>query len=148
MTDTLDSFLGGGGSPSAKFIDVGATVKGTVTAAEVVQQTEFGTGTPKTWDDGKPMMQAVITLSTDLRDDDIEDDDGTRRLFVKGQMQKAVREALKAAGVKSLEIGGTLAVKYTGDGAPSKPGFNGPKLYAAQYKAAPVSAGLSADELL
>lgn len=151
MTDTLEGFLGGGGSPSASFKEVGTVVKGTVTAAELSQQTEFGTGTPKTWDDGKPMMQIVVTLQTDERDATIDDDEGERRLFVKGAMLKSLRDAVKGAGVKTVEVGGTLAVKYTGDAAPSKPGLNGAKQYVVQYKVpepAVDAPGLGADELL
>ena len=34
-----------------------------------------------------------------------------------------------------LVTGGKIAVKYTGDGEPSKPGFNPPKLFEARYEA-------------
>lgn len=149
--DSLEGFLNATGSPAAKFPTIGTLVKGTVTAAELTQQTDPADGKPKTWDNGEPRMQIVVTLATDERDATIDDDDGTRRLFVKGQMLKTVREAVKAAGVKTIEAGGTLAVKYTGDGEKTNPAYTAPKLYVAQYKApAPAvdAPGLSADELL
>lgn len=151
MTDTLEGFLSGGGSAAAKFPTVGTLIKGTITGAELTQQTDPADGKPKTWDDGNPRMQMVVTLQTDERDADIDDDEGIRRLFVKGKMLQAVREAVKGAGVKTVEVGGVLAVKYTGDGEKTNPAFNAPKLYAAQYKAPEKSVevpGLGADELL
>lgn len=132
MTSTdVNDFLLAGGVPSAKFDNVGDLVKGTVVASEVTQQVDFATKKPKFYDDGNPMMQAVITLQTDQRDPSIEDDDGRRKVYVKGQMTQALRDALRAAGSK-VEIGGTLAVQFvdqenTGKGNPKK-------IYRAQYK--------------
>lgn len=134
MTNDVNEFLNQGGVPSAKFDAVGKVVKGTVTAAEVQQQRDFDTGQPKNWDDGKPMMQLVITLQTDERDPEVEDDEGLRRLFAKGNMLNAIREAVRKSGGK-LENGGKLAVKYTGDGEAKKRGFSPPKIYTAQYEA-------------
>ncbi len=134
---SVEGFLSGGGAPSAKFPTPGTTVKGTVEEAAVSQQTDLD-GKPKFWDDGNPRQQLVVTLNTDERDSTIDDDNGARRVFIKGQMLTALKDALKKAGVKSIEVGGTLAVKYTEDGVPTKTGFNAPKLYVAQYKP-PVS---------
>jgi hypothetical protein len=131
--DVNDFLMGGGGPPGAKFDQVGRTWKGPILAATTSQQTTIN-GEPKVWKDGHPMMQAVITIQTDEHDPAVADDDGRRRLFVKGAMQQAVRDAVKAAGQKSIEIGGFLAVQYTGDGESQGPGFSPPKLYRAQYR--------------
>lgn len=134
MTYTdVNSFLNAQGVPSAKFPTIGTAVKGTIEHLEVSQQRDFTSGEPKFYDDGKPMNQLVITLATDDRDPEIESDDGTRRLFVKGQMLTAVRGAVKASGAQLLE-GGTLAVKYVGDKAAEKRGMNPAKQYEAAYK--------------
>lgn len=132
-TDVND-FLLQNGIPAAKFPTIGTVVKGTVLKADVEQQRDFDSGEPKTYDDGNPMMQIVITLATDERDPDIDGDDGTRRLFVKGQMLAALRAALRSAQAK-LEPGGQIAVQYASDGEAKKRGFNPPKQYAVQYKA-------------
>lgn len=147
MSNPVDDFLLGGGAPTATFKDapIGRTYKGTIVASEVTQQTKMGTGEPLTWDDGKPRMQAVVTIQTDERDPANPEDDGQRRLFVKGDMQRAVREAVKASGAKSFEIGGTLAVQYVGDGQ-AKSGLNAPKLYRAEY--APPSPTAATNDLL
>lgn len=148
MSNDIEGFLNASGAPAAKFPTIGTTVKGTVTGAEVKQQTDLD-GKPKSWDDGNPRMQLVVTLATEERDPEIADDDGSRRLFIKGAMLKAVREAIKTAGARTIETGGTLAVKYTGDGDAPRPGFSPPKLYVAQYKVpAPAADKLTADELL
>lgn len=149
MTDTLEGFLSGGGAPAAKFAEVGVTVKGTVVSAELTQQTDPADGSAKTWQDGSPRQQVVVTLTTDERDAAIDDDNGTRRVFVKGAMLKALKEALKAAGSKTIEPGAQLAVKYIGDGEKTNPAYSAPKLYAAQYKAPVAAAGaVGVDELL
>lgn len=130
MTDDFNAFLMGGGSRSAKFAAVGASVTGTIDRQpEVQQQTDFKDGSLKFWSDGKPMQQLQVILKTTQQDE--PDDDGLRAVYVKGNMQKAVRDAVRASGAKGLEVGGTLTVTYTGDGV-AKGGYP-PKLYSASY---------------
>ena len=145
------ALLLGGGTPSAKFENVGDKVSGEIINVETKQQTDLKDGTPKTWDDGSPMWQVVVTLQTDERDPEITDDEGRRAIYVKGSMKyasmaKAVADAVRASGAKTLEVGGTLAVQFTGEGEATSRGFNPPKLYAAAYKA-PV-AGVDLGNLL
>jgi len=97
------------------------------------QQRDFTTQAPLVWDDGRPRQQLRVVLATDLRDGD--DDNGHRAIYVKGNMQAAVRDAIKAAGASKIEVGGTLAVRYVGDGEPPKRGLNAPKEYKAKYEA-------------
>jgi hypothetical protein len=134
-----NAFLMATGGKSAKFPEVGATVRGEILDMVVSQQTDMKSGAPKFWDNGDPMRQLVITLQTDERDADDADDDGIRKLYLKGgnkptTSQGAVAAAVKKSGASALERGGTLALKYTGDGEPSQRGFNPPKLYAAKYE--------------
>lgn len=133
ITNAADQFLMGGGASSAKFSTIGDTVTGTIAEApEVKQQTDLKDGAPLVWPSGDPKMQLVVTLQTETRDD--ADDDGKRRLYIKGKsLTDATREAVKAVGAKGLEIGGTLTVTYVGDGEASQRGFNPPKLYKASY---------------
>lgn len=142
----VNTFLLAGGTPSAKFPTIGTLVKGTIVESEVTQQTDLE-GTPKVWSDGKPMLQAVVTLQTAERDPDVDGDTGLRKLYVKGQMQAAVRDAIKQSGASGLEIGGTLAVKYTADKPAEKRGHNPAKQYVAQY-AAPTSGTDATNDLL
>lgn len=140
MTSTPTDFLLGGGGASARFETIGDTITGTVTNQEVRQQTDIATGDPLVWANGDPRMQLIVTLQTTLRDDD--DDDGLRNLYVKGSkkagsksLHDAVAQAVRAAGAKGLEDGGTLTVTYVGDEPSQTRGFNPRKLYTATYKA-------------
>lgn len=129
-----DQFLMGGGVPSAKFETVGASVTGTITQRPDVQQrTDFDSGQPLFWPDGKPMLQLKVVLATSQRDPSEPDDDGLRAIYIKGNMQKAVQQAVRAAGAKGLEVGGTLTVTYSGNGEQKKRGMSAPKLYTATY---------------
>lgn len=135
MTTTpADDFLLSGGSPSAKFPNIGATVTGTVArVGDPMQQRDYANGNPKFWDDGSPMMQLPVDLATAERDPEIVDDDGTRTIYIKGQMKKAIADAVRAAGARGLAVGGTLTVTYASDGEVKKAGFNPPKIYTASY---------------
>jgi hypothetical protein len=138
MSNTMPSAesMLSGGMPSAKFPVVGTTITGTVTAdPEVRQATQFGTGEPLFWDDGRPKMEIVLTIATDARDAEIDGDDGTRRVFIKGQMLTAARAAIQNAKVKNFAPGGKVTITYARDGKPSKPGYNPPKEYTMTYEA-------------
>jgi hypothetical protein len=129
-----NTILMGGGVPSAKFDGIGVSVTGVIEDVTASQQTDFTTGEPKTWPNGDPMMQVVVTLATSQRDPQISNDDGLRKVYVKGKsLTAAVRDAVRKAGAKGIEVGGTLTVTYTGDGPQEKRGINPPKLYAADY---------------
>ncbi|MFD1940561.1 hypothetical protein ACFSKW_54820 [Nonomuraea mangrovi] len=130
-----NDFLMGSGIPAAKFETIGTTVTGQISAQpEVTQQTDLDTGKPLFWDDGRPRMQLVVTVQTNLRDPEIVDDDGQRKFYVRAKLQEAVRTAVRAAKAKGLEVGGTLSITYSGDGEQTRRGFNPPKLYSATYQ--------------
>lgn len=150
MSNEIGDFLnGGGGAPSAKFTTVGTVAKGTVTNVEIQQRRSIEDGQPMTWPDNNPQMQLVVTLQTD--ESDSPEDSGERRLFAKkpGAMLQAISEAVKGADATAVEVGGTLAVQYTGDGEKKNPAYNAPKLFKAQYKAPEkATAAVGVDELL
>lgn len=130
-----NTILMGGGVPSAKFETVGASARGTVDNITASQQTDFTTGELLTWPNGDPRMQVLVDLATEQRDPAVADDDGRRRLYIKGKnLTAAVREAVRKAGAKGLEVGGLLTVTYIGDGTQEKRGINAPKLYEASYR--------------
>lgn len=151
MEDT-SNFLFGGGGKAAKFDNIGDAVEGVITDAVVSQQTDMETNQPLTWPDGSPRMQLVITLQTTEQG---ADDDGIRRIFAKGgkyevatgngtSLKDAIADAVKKAGSKSLDEGGTLKVGYTGEGKKTNRGFSAPKLYRATYTA-PVKSVSASD---
>ena len=140
MSTDASTFLLGGGGKSAKFETIGDTVKGVICATpELRQKTDIKTSEPLTWQDGSPQMQLVVKLQTDDRDPSDPEDDGIRALYVSGgfkraSLQKAVADAVRTAKAKGLEVGGTLAVRFTGEEPSSTKGFSPAKLYAAQYQ--------------
>ncbi|MDN5855127.1 MAG: hypothetical protein L0K86_20215 [Actinomycetia bacterium] len=144
-----DFLLGSGaGGKSAKFPQIGATITGTIARGpEVKQQVDPDTGKPDTWDDGNPKWQIVVTLDTDERNPDIDADDGTRYLYVKGSkkpesqsLHAAVASAVQGAGATELEVGGRLTVTYVGDGVKPSPTRTAPKKYSAVYVTAAAAA--------
>lgn len=132
MTAAND-FLMAGGVTSAKFPAPGTSVTGTIAREpEIQQQRDFQSGEPKFWEDGKPMQQLQVILATTERDPQVPDDNGERAVYIKGQMQKAVKEAVRKSGANGIAVGGTLTVTYTADGE-AKGRLNPPKLYSATY---------------
>jgi hypothetical protein len=125
-----------GGAPAVKFEKVGDTVTGVIVDLEKRQQTDYKTKELLTWPDGKPRWQLAVTLQTNCND---ADDNGLRRVYVKGQMVGAIAKALREAGERvedGLSVGATLTIVYTGDGE-AKNGLNPPKLFAAKYEPPP-----------
>ena len=133
MTDDAMALLMGETVPAVKFPEVGSKVTGQVVKVEKGQQRDFMSKEPKTWPDGQPMLQVIVTLQTDERDD--EDDDGQRKLYVaKPAMRNAIRAAIEESGGKPAVItGGTLSVKRTEDGEAER-GMSAPHTYAAKFE--------------
>ena len=145
-TNTFD--LGGGGNSFA-FDNVGDSVTGRIVLIEELQQTDMDTGQPAVWDNGQPKMMVRVELQTELRDPTDVSDDGKRSVYLKGSRKPeskssmaAVLGAVQAAtGGRSLQAGGTLTLTYSGDGQPSRKGYNPPKQYEAVYAAPSVDLG-------
>ena len=142
--EDVNAFLQSQGAKSFPFNAVGDAVSGIIVNAEMRQQTDLETGEPQTWKDGSPKRMLVVTLQTDIQED--ENDDGVRTLYLRGgnytvhdgkgaSSLTAVRDAIKASGAKELEVGAKLTVGYTGNGNKSNNAFTAPKLYSARYEA-------------
>lgn len=145
-------------SASAAFKNVGDIVKGTICEEPtLIDQTEFNSREVKKAKNGNVLKQLVVVLQTEHRNWEAAlkpakdadgnprpaaDDIGKRALFVKFKLRDAIAEALKAAGAKSLEVGGELAVAFTGTEV-----YNGfdVKQYKAKYTAPAKSNAASAD---
>jgi hypothetical protein len=134
-------------SPSAKFAEIGDTYVGRIVSMVERQQTDMKQR-PLTFDDGTPRMQWVITIETAEGD--------RAALYAKGgkfkaaagkgeSMLAAIGIAVRAANADGVDVGGELAVSYTGTGE-AKPGQDGPKLYTAAYKP-PAPASIPAEDL-
>lgn len=153
MNNEATDFLFGGGGKAFRFDNIGDTVEGKITDVTVSQQTSMESNEPLVWPDGSPRKQLVITLQTTLKDD--ADDDGIRRCFAKGgrfeaqegtgtSMKDAIADAVRKAGARSLDQGGTLKIGHTGLAKRTNRGFSQAKLYRAVYSA-PVASVDAAD---
>lgn len=132
----------GGGVPAIKPTNKNVPVRiDKITAVEAVQQTDIKTRAPLFYDNGQPKMQIVVTGLTSERDPERGNDDGMRKLYIKGQARAAVREAVLEAGAEGLELGGALALVWFDDKAPTGPGMSPQKLHKAQYQRPAVDAG-------
>lgn len=134
--DSYD-FLGGAKLPywPTKDSQFGDVLSGTICEEPFTsQQIDLVKGTLKTWDDGNPMMQLVVTLQTELRDPSVEDDDGRRRLYIKGALRTAVSDAVRKAGAKGIDEGGELTVVYTRDEPPKNKGMSPARQFTATYE--------------
>ena len=118
FTDNTDPFMSqASGPPVVKFAALGDTVRGRVLS--VVQQPDTKPdGSVAKWPSGEDMNVFVFTLMTAQ---------GEMRLFVRGNMITAMREATRAAGVKTV-IGLDIGVRHHAL-RKARPGFSQAKLY-------------------
>lgn len=135
-------------SPAAKFEKLGDHFAGEITAMNQRQQTDINTGAALTFNDGTPRMMWVISLR--------QADGDTVALYARGgkfkaangegeSMLNAIAAAVRASKATSIEVGGQLAVAWTGE-SESQAGRNPARLYRAQYKApAPVADSIPVD---
>jgi hypothetical protein len=138
-----------GGAPSAKFDKPGDKIKGIVLASELAPQTDIKTKKALYWDEERtrPKMQVIVTLQTDERDPEVAGDDGARRVYIKGHMEQAMRQAIAAVGWRGKPLeGGELGVKYVKDGIPPERGFNPPKEYIVIFTPPANQAAAAFDE--
>jgi hypothetical protein len=135
MTSIPLSDMEGGGS-AVRFDAFGDKCVGTITAMKETRQTDPKTGQPKFFPSGDPMTLWIITLQPDEGGDPVS-------LWAKAgkftahkgsgdAMLVAIGKAVRAAGASSVDVGGHLAVAFTGESEP-KPGMSPAKLFTAQY---------------
>lgn len=131
IKDALTSTAG----KTAKFENVGDSVEGIVVSAEMKPSTMPG-GVPRLFDDGTPQQDFVFTLQTNLRDPNIENDDGIRTVWMRsfGDDKKAVVDAVTAAGDDDVNKGGYMKVTFTGTIPSKNPGFQPRKLRSVEYR--------------
>lgn len=124
-----NDFLMRGGTPAVKFPVIGSSVIGVITRPpKMADVTDPASGEVKRWPNGDAKQQVIIELQTELHES--EEDGGERTLWAKGQMQTAIRDAVRAAGARGLEVGGVLQVTLSGE----KPtNLHPQKLFSAQY---------------
>lgn len=122
------------GGKWVKLKTVGDEIKGTLTAAEIVDRTDLDGSPILSRKSGKPRKVWRLTIQTDQREDG--DDDGVRIFDANESAQSAIRPLLP------LQPGGTILVRLTETAADS---FS-QATYQAGYKAPELLAGQAAAE--
>jgi hypothetical protein len=122
------------GRPEAvKFDQVGDAVVGRIVDLQSQQVRDFGTGNPKFYQDGRPVMEPVVILQVE--------DAGSRTLYCGQGLRKAIGDAVRAVNftrapgqqVPGIRKDGYLHVTYTGQDKPRRAGSQGAKVYQASY---------------
>lgn len=140
-----------------KGIGVGDHVEGIVVSASREQQTDFDTGAGLVWDNGDPRMESVVIMDTDLRNSDIENDDGRRALHLRGGKyetaegsgtagEDALREAMQKSGLR-VEPGVKITAGITGMAKPTGRGRNPAKLWTIKLEKAELPDGLGEEDI-
>lgn len=132
-----DDFMGGGGGKSVPLDNVGDSVTGIVIGPPDKRPSLDDDGNPRTWPSGDIRFVWVVPIATDLRDPDDPFDEGERALWLKWKSLEAVQKAIRAAGAKTIEVGGQITLTLVGFGPKASPKHNPPKLYSAVYVPAP-----------
>lgn len=134
MDDEVDEFFGGGGGPKAlswKDKPVGHSYQGIITKVEVINKTDKKTGAVVMNQYGKPKKIVILTLITDLRDPEIEDDNGLRRIFLQGNAAWELRQTLRAGSFAKPIKGGRF--KITKSGTKPTEHYNDQNLFQVLY---------------
>lgn len=125
-TTQTDDFMAASSYPAVEFKNVGDMR--TIVVREVHKKIDIDMDTdkPKTWPNGDPVH--VFQFNG-------ESDGETKSLWVRGNLVKAVREAVAAAGLATV-IDAKLTIKFDDLGTPPKRGLNAPKLFKVKAEAA------------
>jgi hypothetical protein len=142
--DEFEEFFSGGGGPkgiSWKLARKGDSVTGTIFDMDIRDKIDPNTKAVQMNDYGKPKKVLILHLLTDLRDPEIEGDDGTRRAFLQGNALFEFKKFLSDNGIGRPLRGGRFFQQLTG----TKPtNFASPQnLFVCKY-GAPTTETLAA----
>lgn len=136
--DDQEEFLGGGGLV-LKFAEIGDNYTLKITEEpDIVPIHDFDDpAIVLTWPDGRVRKQMIIygQLTEDSEGwlDD-EEDTGERRLYVKGYMAGALKDALRAAKAKKVTPGGELYVEFSEEGEAKTKRHKPPKFFDMEWE--------------
>lgn len=104
-------------------------------------------GNPKLFPSGDPRPEVICKVNVDERDPEIEDDDGSRTLWLAGMALKAAIEAVRAAKAPGLRAGGVLDMIHNDTKPPASARNKPTKLFKARWTPpVPGADDLFADE--
>lgn len=144
MADNDPWDLGGGGQ-SFPFDRIGDEVEGHITDVVTRQGNHIVTNEPEWWDkeETRPKMITIVTLQTAIRDN--PKDSGLRSITLSGskkpypdgtqsKMCAARTAVLEVTGGTAMEPRAWFKMRYSRDGARTKPNFTPPKGFDAWYR--------------
>lgn len=132
--DELDEFFAGGGGPkgiSWKDAKIGQSIQGIITKVQLRNKTNEKTGAVEMNQYGKPKKVLILTLLTDLRSSEIENDNGLRRAFLQGNAQWEFKQFLTKNKITKPVPGGRF--KQTLVGTKPTQHFNDQNLFECLY---------------
>lgn len=152
--DEVNQLIQGATGKAFPFENIGDEVSGVIVDMERRQQTDIETNELKFFPNGAPMYTVVLTLQTELQED--EGDDGLRTVWIKGgnytpakgkgaSALTALKDAMRKVGATEIELNAHLTMTYTGDGTVKNRGYTAPKLYTDVYEL--PSKSMSVDDL-
>lgn len=151
MSDNYDDLLGGRVTPSASFkgsfpIAWDGVIEDVTRnpAYEYDPSKPSNRGAQKFWPDGNPVMNVWVTLKTDVRDPQVQDDDGRRVLVLDSKNKLEAVQAAVRESRASFAKGGRLYIEWYGNDPNGKNPDNPPKLYRARYAGPDLLAGAGA----
>jgi len=123
---------------AVKWEKVGDVRKVVIESAVKRQTSDFKTGLPEFWDDGKPKEQLVISGT--------DPETGEKCTMYLKHWGNTKRAFIAALAGRPLEVGATLAVKWEGEEEPTKPGLSPARTWKMRYEP-PAPVALDAEDL-
>lgn len=111
MSDEFDDLFGstGKGPATAKLSQIGDSAQGIIFKRQRMEEKDDeGNVVLNQW--GKPKPLAVLWIGTSLRDPEIEDDDGARRVWLKGNGLWTLQEYIRENDLKPPAFGGKVKI--------------------------------------
>lgn len=102
---------------------------------EARQAIDFNTKEPKTYKDGRPIWEVVLTgkLPAGTYTPLDEEDQGERRLYLNtSSLKRAMQDELKAKGVQKVGVGTVIRVTFTSYTPSKEPGGRASKNYSIE----------------
>lgn len=123
----------------AKDDPVDKVVQGIILSADLRQVVNYEDGVTLEWwdkDETQPKQHVVIVAQTELRDPNIEGDDGRRAFYIKwwAEQRKELARAVKAAGDDDTRVGGKFAARKAGTVPSDNPKLNDAIVWQYKYE--------------
>lgn len=116
------------------FSEIGATIQGVICEPPRIVEV------PDINNAGQRVEKMVLALETT--------DGETFAVWIQeGAMAATISKAVKTAGAKTIDQGGTLAIKHTGNAEPKRKGYKGAFQYAAKYTPPEPTTGVDVDDI-